>query len=232
MVCAGFKRNGQPCAFKCKPGSLYCGHHQPRDCSVPPPPPVISVPNNVHPKLAERLPVELQSTANQLLLDNKISLCVTNLKVGTLGLWTYDNGCHIIYIKNSLYGVDFLCTFIHEVAHATHWDSGVNVRNAHGKEWKAEYHKSLRKFINLRTWTDDEKAKLMKPAAVKKRTLAEQKAIYPGAKFVCELSIGEIFSHKGLRFIVKNRGRGANIYCQCLDKLYDAPWKFPRFFRL
>ena len=33
MICAGFKRNGQPCCFKPKKGSSFCGH--PNRCRLP-----------------------------------------------------------------------------------------------------------------------------------------------------------------------------------------------------
>jgi hypothetical protein len=204
MMCTGFKRNGQPCGFKCKKGTTFCGHHQPVLKEVP-------LPQNWI--LTSRLPVEAVSTAERLLTQLGVQLELMPANKKAAGYWSYCNLQHKIQLADNLYGVDFLETFIHELAHATKWELYRNSGTPHGKEWKAEYHKHLRMFLPLRSWTSQEMEKLSKPGTRKNITLCELRTRTPGRKFVCELEKGQEFVYKGIRYLVKNKGRGVNYIC-------------------
>jgi SprT protein len=245
MICSGFKRNGQPCCFKPKKGSIFCGHHQPKvpgpnAAGVDPSSPATQsttgvVDNVVDPSLSTRLPAGLLGEAQRLLRVHKIDFEIVSVGMKGwnerhLGLWSYRNSQHKIQIMDTLTGVDFLDTFVHEIAHAVTWDKYKKSAQSHGKQWRDEYRQLMKPFLFMRVWTQSEIERLTKPAAVKKNTFDEMKKKFPSTRFLCELNVGDTFTDKGGTFMVKNKGKGANFYC---SRVGDSNlWKFPKFYRL
>ncbi len=222
MICSGFKRNGQPCCFKPKKGSSFCGHHQPKV-----PSPVDSVSDL---SLSTRLPVELLGEAQRLLLVHKVTFeLVPNEKRSWIGLWTYSNLQHKIQIVDTLTGVDFLETFVHEVAHAVKWDRHGRQGNPHGVQWKSVFHELMKPFLALRCWTPHEKEKLSKPGAKKCVTLGDLRAQHPGCQFLMEAKKGQQFNWRGDDYTVVRRT--AAMY-RCLEIKTGKPWEIHKRVRV
>lgn len=207
--------------FKCKKGTLFCGHHQITSTVVK----EVSLPQNWI--LTSRLPRETVALAQRLLTHYIVDLELMPINKKAVGYWSYNNCRHKIQIVDNLYGVDFLETFIHELAHVTKWELYRNCGTPHGKEWKAEYQKHLSEFLPLRKWTPQEMEKLSKPGTRKNITLEELKVKHPGHKFVCEFEVGDEFTYQGIRFRVKNKGRGVNY--MCIKVGTDTVYKVSRF---
>jgi len=221
MICAGFKRNGQPCCFKPKKGSSFCGHHQPKvpdiiTRGVDPSLPVCSL-------LSTRLPLELLGEAQRLLDVYKIHLeIVPKKKQPWIGLWSYPNRQHNIQIVDTQIGVDFLETFVHEMAHAVKWDRYGRQGNAHGMQWKAVYHELMKPFLALRCWSPHEKEKLSKPGAKQRITLEDLRRENPGCQFLMEAKKGQQFQWQGNDYTIVRRTAA---FYRCLDIKTGAMWK-------
>lgn len=118
--------------------------------------------------LSTRLPVELLGEAQRLLKVHEVTFeLVPNENQHWAGKWSCHNRQHKIQIVDTLTSVDFLDTFIHEMAHAVKWDRHGRNGQAHGVEWKAVYRELMKPFLTLRCWALHEKEKLTKPGAFK-----------------------------------------------------------------
>ena len=218
-ICNGFKRNGHPCTFKCKAGSSFCGHHQ---SSAAP----LAVDSLMTRKLSQAVYIE----AKRLLAIYEVDLELTSFKRKICGLWSFKDGKHLIQIASDLFGVDFLETFVHEVAHATTWKLYKSTVCPHGKEWKREYHRLMKNFLSMHPWSDNDVKKLTNPGTRHTITLVDVKEKYGEGKYMCEFEVGQTFVYKDLTFIVTNKGRGVNYNCTSLNG--GAVWKFPKFCRI
>ena len=224
MICGGVKRNGQACAFKCRKDSKFCGHHQPRVAEAPR---VTEAPGVSCDILSTRkIPLNVYWGAAGLLDVYEIELSLMTVNKQAVGYWSFQNGRHQIRIADDLYGVEFVETFIHEVAHATTWNLHKMKVKPHGPEWKAEYRRLAAPFFRIHKWTPPELEKLSKPGAKKRNTLHDMKEKDPNSTFVCELELHQKFTYKGQLFTVNNKGRGKNVYCSNGDNQH---WKFGIF---
>jgi hypothetical protein len=139
----------------------------------------------------------------------------------------YGDNRHVIEIAENLAGIDFIDTFVHEVAHAVTWITYQKSVQPHGKEWKLAYHRLMVPFFFLRVCTSNELELLSNPGTRKHQSLQDMKTNYPGMTFVCELEIGRRFLYDGIPFIVVNKGRGINYMCRRTDNNAPDNKKFP-----
>ena len=220
MICCGTKRNGQPCAFKCQKGTNFCGHHQPVDLLTTK---FIPVDMSTH-----GLPPTVYKSAIELLGQFSYNLNISPMSGRILGLC--DVNRKMITLTPTLSGVDFLDTFIHEFAHATTWE--MYRQRGHCSRWKQEYHRHMKQFLSLHSWTSNEIEKLSNPGSVKHVTLCDMKEKYPDVTFVCELSRGQKFRYKGKLFMVSKMGRGVNLYAVDMSDSAAGNWKFSKYTRI
>lgn len=223
MICGGIKRNGQPCGFKCRKDAKFCGHHQPRVTEAPRAD-TFQVSCDI--LSTRKIPESIYWEALRLLEFYKIELSLMAANKQAVGYWSFSNGRHQIRIADDLYGVDFVETFIHEVAHATTWNLYKNTVKPHGIEWKTEYRQLMELVLKFHRWTLSDRETLSKPGATKRNTLHDMKEKDPGSTFVCELEVNQKFTYKGKLFTVTSKGRGKNVYCSNGD---NQPWKFGIF---
>ena len=227
MACDGLKRTGYPCTFKRRKGSDFCGIHQPTDMT--------RVPQSVDSMATRRLPSEIYWSALHLLAVHDINFVLVPDNNHFTGEWSWCPSTsvrHEIKVVDSLYGVNFLETFIHEVAHATTWDLYGRDATPHGKEWKAEYRRLMKPFLSNPTLTSDDLEMLSNPGTKKHVTVESMKKKFPTATFICELNVGGVFTYRGNMYTVKNRGRGVNYICTLTDNRLTGCWKFPKFTRI
>ena len=157
--------------------------------------------------LSSRLPVELLPEAQRLLRVHKINFeLVPNEKQPWIGIWSYPAGEHKIQILDTLTGLDFFETLIHEMAHATKWDKMGRRGQDHGVEWKAEYRRLMKPFLTLKRWTPEEKARFSKPTSKKPVDLEKLKEKYPEHTFLIEFNVGQEFIYGGKSYVIKRKG--------------------------
>ena len=173
--------------------------------------------------LSTRLPEGLLGEAQRLLRVHNVNFeLVPEEKQTWIGLWSYRNQQHKIQVVDTLTGVDFLETFVHEVAHAVKWDRHGRQGNAHGVQWKAVYHELMKPFLALKCWAPHEKEKLTKPGAKQHLTLEDLRKENPGCRFLMEAEKGQQFHWRGGDYTVVRRTAA---FYRCLEIKTGGIWK-------
>lgn len=108
--------------------------------------------------LAEYLPEALTDTVFAWIVRYQIHLKITRRRASKLGDYRPPgNGraYHRITINHDLNPYSFFITFVHELAHLlTHKQYGSRAQ-AHGKEWKTNYRKLMKPFLEKNIFPSD-----------------------------------------------------------------------------
>ncbi len=93
----------------------------------------------------------------KLLTSASVQLKITRNRNTKLGDYRppYKVRYHKISVNHNLNPYHFLLTLIHEFAHLTTWEQYKNKVRPHGKEWKSEFQKLMRPFLNEHVFPKD-----------------------------------------------------------------------------
>lgn len=113
--------------------------------------------------LAEYMPPNALSPCAELIMYYRLHLHIEVERKGRYGDYTPHSGKGSrISINYNLSPYEFLITFVHELAHHTAWQKYGNHHEPHGVEWKDEFKRCMRPFLEMDIFPYDLKAILAK----------------------------------------------------------------------
>ncbi len=121
--------------------------------------------------------------------------------------YNYDKKSHSISVNTDLSQVQFLITFIHELAHKKCFEKYSNSVSSHGEEWKMIFVELLRQARSELILTEEEEATFMSNILNPKATFIKIDKSVDGHVLVLDLAIESKFElRSGRRFqLIKKR---------------------------
>ena len=102
-------------------------------------------------QLAPFLPAGTETLCARWLVDDRIQMRITRPRKTKLGDFRpgLQGKPHRISVNGDLEPIQFLITFVHEMAHVHTWNAHGRKVSPHGKEWKADYRGKLHALLAL-----------------------------------------------------------------------------------